>query len=137
MLTRLHGRAGRSAALLFTYYKIHFSRMVVHKYIYYIQYLYQWHSQNTEKSYAHQRETTGSSSDSLQLCPFSKWKLLLKERICSQREQNLSFKSSSLWYVKSLLPHKVTSLEYYYFIMHVRNCVMGATPMCTYYNIQI
>ena len=38
----------------------------------------------------------------------------LKERICSQREQILSFKSSSLWYEKSLLPHKVTSLECYY-----------------------
>ena len=29
----------------------------------------------------------------------------------------------------SLLPHKVTSLECYYLITHVRNCVMGATPM--------
>ena len=46
----------------------------------------QWHSQNTEK---HQRETTVSSNDSLQLRPFSKWELLLKERICSQRESNL------------------------------------------------
>ena len=34
-------------------------------------------------SYAHQRETIISSSDSLQLRPFSRWKLLLKERICS------------------------------------------------------
>ena len=34
------------------------------------------------KSYAHQKGTTGSRSVSLQLCPFSKWKLLLKERIC-------------------------------------------------------
>ena len=33
-----------------------------------------------EKNYTHQRETTGSSSDSLRLCTFSKWKLLLKER---------------------------------------------------------
>ena len=46
------------------------------------------------KSYAHQRKTTGSSSFSFQLRFFSKWQLLLKERI-----------------------------------MHVRNCVMGATPM--------
>ena len=37
------------------------------------------------KSYAHQRETTGSSSGSLQLCPFPKCELLLKESICSQR----------------------------------------------------
>ena len=36
----------------------------------------------------------------------------------------LSFKSSSLWYGKSLLPYLVTSLECY-----VRNCVVGATPM--------
>ena len=43
------------------------------------------------KSYAHQRETTGSSSDSLQLHPFSNLELLLKERICSQREPILSF----------------------------------------------
>ena len=35
------------------------------------------------KIYAHQRETTGSSSDSLQLRPFSKGELLLKERISS------------------------------------------------------
>ena len=41
------------------------------------------------KNYAHQRETTGSSSDSLQLCPFSKLELLLKEGICFQREQIL------------------------------------------------
>ena len=48
------------------------------------------------KLYAHQRETTGSGSDSLQLRPFSKWKLLLKERTCSQRERILFFKSNSL-----------------------------------------
>ena len=41
------------------------------------------------------KETTGSSSDSLQLRPFSKWELLVMERICSQRELILSFKSSS------------------------------------------
>ena len=74
----------------------------------------QWRSQKAEKD-THQRETTRTSSDSLQLCPFSKWELLLKERICSQREQILSIKSSFLWYGKSLLPHRVTSLECYYF----------------------
>ena len=31
------------------------------------------------KSYAHQRETTGPSSDSLRLRPFSKWELLLRK----------------------------------------------------------
>ena len=35
-------------------------------------------------------------------------------KICSQRERILSFKSSSLRYGKSLLPHKVSSLECYY-----------------------
>ena len=61
------------------------------------------------------RETTGSSSDSFHLHSFSKWELLLEERICSQREQILSLKSSSLRYGKSLLPHWVTSLECCYF----------------------
>ena len=28
-----------------------------------------------------------------------------------------------------ILPHKMTSLECYLFITHVRKCVMGATPM--------
>ena len=65
------------------------------------------------------RETTGSSSGSLQLRPFSKWERLLKERICSQRERI----NSSLWYGKH-------SLDCYYFITHMRNCVIGATPMC-------
>ena len=41
--------------------------------------------------------------------------LLLKERICFQRERILSFKSSSLRHGKSLLPHKVSSIECYYF----------------------
>ena len=34
----------------------------------------------TLKSYAHQRQTTGTSSDSLELRQFSKWELLLKEK---------------------------------------------------------
>ena len=59
----------------------------------------------TLKIVAHRRETTGSSIESLQLRPFSKWELLLKKRICSQRERILSFKSSPLWYERSLLPH--------------------------------
>ena len=33
---------------------------------------------------------------------------------------------------KSHLPHKMTSLEcYLFFILHVHNCVMGATPTLT------
>ena len=54
------------------------------------------------KSYAHQRETAGSSSASLQSNPFSKWELFLKERIDSQRERILSFKSSFLFNGESL-----------------------------------
>ena len=60
---------------------------------------------------AHQRETTASSSDSLQLRPFSKWELLIKERIW---ERILSFMSSSLLHGKTLFPQQVTSLECYY-----------------------
>ena len=37
-------------------------------------------------------DTTGAISDSLQLRPFSKKELFLKQRICSQRERILSFK---------------------------------------------
>ena len=40
----------------------------------------QWRSQNAEKQYAHQREITVSSNDSLQLLFFSKWELLLLEQ---------------------------------------------------------
>ena len=42
--------------------------------------------------YEHQMETTEMTDDSLQLHPYSKWGLLLKERISSQREPILSFK---------------------------------------------
>ena len=42
--------------------------------------IYQWRRQNAEKSYAQQMETAGSSSDSHQLRPFSKWEFLLKGR---------------------------------------------------------
>ena len=73
----------------------------------------------TLKKYAHRGKITGTSSDSLQLCPFLKWKLILKGRICSQRLLSygaiLSFNSSSNWYGNSLLPHWMTSLECYYF----------------------
>ena len=52
------------------------------------------------------KETTGSISNSLQLRPFSKWELLmLPEGAIFVWEQILFFKSSSLCYRKSLLPH--------------------------------
>ena len=37
-----------------------------------------WRSKNADKVYAHQRETTGSSSDSLHLRPFFKLEIFLK-----------------------------------------------------------
>ena len=49
-------------------------------------------------------ETTVSSNDSLQLSPFSKWSLLLKERICSQREQILSFTRGSKFFLLRAVP---------------------------------
>ena len=52
----------------------------------------------TPKKYAHERETTGSNSGSLQLRPILKWEFLLKERNCSQRVRIFSFKSSSVPY---------------------------------------
>ena len=54
-----------------------------------------WRSKNARKSYAHQRKTSGASSDPPHLRPFSKWELLLKERICSQRERT-SLKGKNL-----------------------------------------
>ena len=90
----------------------------------------QWCSQNAEKSYAHQRETTGSIIDSQELYPFLKLELLFKERICCQRERILSFKSSSLWIGKSLSPHLVSSLECCYFLLRICvYCVVEATAM--------
>ena len=49
------------------------------------------------------------------------WELLLKERICSQREP--------LREVPYGMENHLTSLECYYSITHVRNCVVRATPM--------
>ena len=55
----------------------------------------QWRSQNTEKV-THIKGRLLDQALSLFNCdPFSKWELLLKERICSQREPILSFMSSS------------------------------------------
>ena len=42
----------------------------------------------------------GTSLKGKNLIFLSKWELLLKERICSQRERILSFKISFLWYGK-------------------------------------
>ena len=56
---------------------------------------YQKYFQWLKKCYTHQRATTGSSSDSLQLRPLLKREFILKERICSQRKRILSLKSSS------------------------------------------
>ena len=55
------------------------------------------------------------------IIPFLKWEILLKERICSQREQILSFKSSSLKYGNHFNHIKWPPLNVTIFITHVRN----------------
>ena len=65
----------------------------------------QWRSQNADKVYAHQRETTGLSSDSLHLRPFLDWNFSSRKEFAPRTERILSLNSSSLWYGKSLLPH--------------------------------
>ena len=72
-------------------------------------------SQNAEKSSAHQKGDYCIKQRFFIIASLFKWELLLKERICFQREQILSFKSSSLRYGKLRLPHKVSSLECYFF----------------------
>ena len=79
------------------------------------------------KSYEHRRETTVSSNDSLQLRHFSKWELLLKERIFSQMVLILSFRSE-------LFPLRVVPLcmENHFLLFSFRTClycVVGATSM--------
>ena len=78
----------------------------------------QGHSQNT--IIVMHRKTAKTSPDSHQLHPFSKCGLLFKERICSQRERTLSFKSSRFWYEKRLFLYYVICLE----------CVEVLVPMC-------
>ena len=68
----------------------------------------------TLKSYAHLRETTGSNNDSLQLHPFSKWELLLKERIYEQFL--IVWKITFITFIISDLPWMLL-----FFIMHVCN----------------
>ena len=74
-------------------------------------------------------ESTVSSNGSLQLRPFSKWELLLKERICSQRERILSFKSSFLRYGKSLITLGELSWVLLFLLRKCVYCVTGATTM--------
>ena len=66
------------------------------------QYYKQWRSQNTEKVMHIKGRLLDQAMILFQLRPFSKWELLLKERICSKREQILSFMSSSLYSQPSL-----------------------------------
>ena len=100
------------------------------------QCLFQWRSQNEcWKSNTHQRETTGSSNDSLQLCPFSKWKLLSKERIRSQRERiplwAVPYSMEDHFYHIKWPPLNVTT-----FITYMRNLHNGryANVLCGYSN---
>ena len=83
------------------------------------------------KSYAHQRETTRSSSGSLQLRPFTKCEFCLKGKNLFQEGASSFLNEQFLMVGKITLPHQMTSLESYYFITHVPNCVIVhvATPM--------
>ena len=93
-------------------YKAWRTRTCLHKLI---QAWLAWNHSYSVRTTDEQWETTTSTNDSLQLRRFLKWELLLKERICSQRDRILSFKSSSLRYGKSPLPHTVSFLGCYYF----------------------
>ena len=68
---------------------------------------------STPKKLAHQRETTGSSSDSLQLRPFSKWELLLKDRICSLWEQIEYAPSGSKFFPLRAVPYDMANDFYH------------------------
>ena len=65
----------------------------------------QWRSQNGEKVMHIKGRLLDHAVILFYCILFLKWELHLKERICSQRERILSFKGSSLWFGKSLLPH--------------------------------
>ena len=71
---------------------------------------------NKQNSRAKPRETTEMSRDYHQLCPFSKWGLLLMERICSPVwEQIFSLKSSPLRKGKSPFQHYVIYFDWFQF----------------------
>ena len=89
----------------------------------------QWHSQNAEL-----RTSKGDYWDKKwfsSIASLFKMELLLKKEFAPRGSQFFPLKSSSFWYGRSLLSHQVTSLEcfYYFFFAHMRNCLMGATPM--------
>ena len=62
-------------------------------------------------------------------CPFLEWELLLKERICSQRERILSFRGVSFGMENNFYHIRWSPLNVTVSITQVRNCVMDATPM--------
>ena len=69
----------------------------------------------------------GDCSNSEWLFSFAslfKWELLLKERVCSQREKICSFTSSSFSYWKHFYRIRWPPLNVTIFIMLLRNCVM-------------
>ena len=76
------------------------------------------HSPERWKGYTHQRETTGSSNDSLELHPFS-------NRNFSQREQILSFMSSSYSMEKKYFDHFKWPPLNVTFITYMRNLHNG------------
>ena len=64
----------------------------------------QWRSQNAEKKYAHKRETTGLRSDSLQLPPFSKWELLLRNEFAPRGRELVPLRAVP-YGMEIFLPH--------------------------------
>ena len=72
------------------------------------------------KSYAHQRETTGLSSDSLQLCPFSKWKLLLNKEFAPSGSEFFPLRTIQVGMKKSLLPMLLGDLPWMWLFQYAR-----------------
>ena len=67
---------------------------------------------------------------SSEMCPFLKWELLLKERICSQRGSKFFALRAVPYGMENHFYHiRWPPLNVTIFITHVRNCVMGDTPL--------
>ena len=72
-----------------------------------------------------------SSSDSIQLHPFLSWEVLLKERIAPRGSKFFPLRAVPYGMENHFFHIRWTYLNVTNIFMHVRNCVMGATPMHT------
>ena len=88
----------------------------------------QWRSQNAEKVTHIKGRLLGQAMILVNCVPFQNWNSLKGKNLLPEGANSFLY-WPFLLVLKSLLPHWVTSLECYYFITHMRNCVMGATPM--------